>query len=73
MNEVRFEILKHIGVISKGKWKNAELNIVSWNGAEPKYDIRSWNEDHTSCSKGIALTRAEFEALVMLGHEHLRG
>ncbi len=39
--EVRFEILEHIGIISihPTGW-NKELNIVSWNGGQPKYDIR---------------------------------
>ena len=36
-----------------------ELNIVSWNGRKPKYDIRRWNDDHTSMSKGITLTESE--------------
>ena len=47
MKEIEFKIVEHIGVINdSGKWKT-ELNLVSWNGQKPKYDIRSWNEDHT--------------------------
>ena len=34
---------------------NTELNIVSWNGNEPKYDIRQWNPEHTKCGKGITM------------------
>ena len=40
-----------------------ELNRVSYNGAEPKFDLRSWSEDHEKMSKGITLSVDEFEAL----------
>lgn len=46
--ELKFEIINQIGVISTSAsgW-NVELNRVSWNGNEPKYDVRSWSPDHT--------------------------
>ena len=47
MNEIKFEIVEHIGVLSetaKG-WKT-ELNLVSWGEREPKYDLRNWSENH---------------------------
>ena len=58
--EVRFEILEQIGVISTHPtgW-NKELNVVSWNGGQPKYDIRDWDLDHEHMSKGITLTEKE--------------
>ena len=39
--ELKFEIINQIGVISTSAsgW-NVELNRVSWNGNEPKYDVR---------------------------------
>ncbi len=46
---------------SKGWTK--ELNKVSWNGAEPKYDIRDWSPDHEKMGKGITLTDDEAEIL----------
>ena len=60
MPEVTYKIIKRIAILSeeKGGWRT-ELNEVSWNGAEPKYDIRRWNADHTKMGKGITLTRAE--------------
>ena len=47
MAELRFEIKKLIGCISdeKGGWAK-ELNLVSWNGNDPKYDLRSWDDSH---------------------------
>lgn len=56
-DEVTFEIVEQIGTISEGKtgW-NKELNLVAWNGAEPKYDIRDWDESHERMTRGITLT-----------------
>ncbi len=73
MEDVSKEILESIAVLSrKGKW-TTELNIVSWGGREPKYDIRSWNEDHTKCSKGIGLVPGEAQALLLALKERLEG
>ncbi|MBJ8325189.1 YdbC family protein [Streptococcus pacificus] len=65
MSEFSFEIVEHLLVLSENEkgWKK-ELNRVSYNGATPKYDIRSWNEDHTKMGKGITLTNEEFEVLL---------
>lgn len=60
----KFEIINALGVISEGTkgWKK-ELNRVSWNGGEPKYDIRDWNETHDKMGKGITLTEIELRKL----------
>ncbi len=62
-----FEITKQIGVLSQGKggW-NMELNLVSWSGREPKYDIRSWSPDHQKMGKGITMTKEELATLKTL-------
>ena len=62
--ELKFEIINQIGVISTSAsgW-NVELNRVSWNGNEPKYDVRSWSPDHTKMGKGITLSEEELIAL----------
>ncbi len=62
--EIKYEIINQIGVLSDGSkgWKK-ELNRVSWNGAEPKYDLRDWNEDHTKMGKGCTLTEYEIRVL----------
>lgn len=64
MAEFKFEIVEHLGVLSTSPngWTK-ELNRVSYNGAEPKFDLRSWSEDHEKMSKGITLSVGEFEAL----------
>ena len=60
MAEIKYEITKHIGVLSEGsKGWTKELNLVSWNGREPKFDIRDWSPDHEKMGKGVTLTEEE--------------
>ncbi len=67
MAEIKYEITKELGVISEATrgWTR-ELNLVSWNDREPKYDIRDWSPDHTRMSKGISLTEDEMKKLIEL-------
>lgn len=67
MAEIKFEIVKHIGVLSEGNngWKK-ELNLVSWNDRAPKYDIRDWDGNHEKMGKGITLSEDEIQNLVNL-------
>ena len=57
MADIKYEIKKEIGVLSENAkgWRK-ELNLVSWNGAAPKYDIREWAPDHEKMGKGTTLT-----------------
>ncbi|MCH5196362.1 MAG: hypothetical protein J1F28_06595 [Oscillospiraceae bacterium] len=67
MADITYEITKELGVISENaKGWTRELNLVSWNGHDPKYDIRDWSPDHTRMSKGMSLTEEEMEKLVEL-------
>ena len=65
--DFQFEIIKEIGVLSEGSkgWRK-ELNLVSWNGSEPKYDLRDWAPEHEKMGKGITLTEEEAEKLKQL-------
>ncbi len=65
--DLKFEIINHIGVLSTSSsgWL-LELNRVSWNGAEPKYDIRSWSPDHSKMGKGVTLTEEDIVSLAEL-------
>lgn len=68
--EVKFEIVERLVVLKDRKpaW-DLELNLVSWNGNEPKYDIREWNEDHTRCGKGVSLDEETLKKLVAYCNE----
>ncbi len=64
MAKITFEITKHIGVLSESaKGWTKELNLVSWNDRDPKYDIREWDPEHEKMSKGVTLTAEEVETL----------
>lgn len=64
MADIKFEIVKKIGVLSmSGKGWSKELNLVSWNEREPKYDIREWSPDGQTMGKGVTLTKEEVLAL----------
>lgn len=56
MAEFTYNIVEEIGVLSESKkgWTR-ELNLISWNGREPKYDIRDWAPDREKMGKGISL------------------
>ena len=64
MADIKFEIKEELGVLSESTkgWKK-ELNLISWNGAKPKYDLRDWAPNHEKMGKGITLNNEEFEAL----------
>ena len=64
MEELKYEIKEEIGVISENAkgWKK-ELNMVSWNDHDPKYDIREWAPDHSRMGKGVTLTADELASL----------
>ena len=63
-NEIKYEITQELGILSESSkgWKK-ELNLISWNGAAPKYDIRDWAPGHEKMGKGITLTPEEAEKL----------
>lgn len=70
MAEIKYEIIQSIACLSeeRGGWTK-ELNLVSWNGNAPKYDIRSWSEDHLKMGKGITLTKEELIQLASVLQE----
>lgn len=65
--DFKYDIVEEIGVLSENAkgWRK-EINLISWNGAAPKYDIREWAPDHEKMEKGITLTKEELEALKKL-------
>jgi hypothetical protein len=70
MAEISFEIKETLGVLSEStKGWTKELNMVSWNGREAKYDIREWDPTHEKMGKGLTLTKDELIKLKeLLGH-----
>lgn len=63
MAELKYEVMDQFGVISEKAGWSRELNLVSWNEREPKYDLRDWSPDHSKMAKGITMTKEEVIAL----------
>lgn len=64
MSDITYEIKEQIAILSKnGKGWQRELNLISWNGNAPKYDIRDWAPEHEKMGKGLTLTKEEAKAL----------
>ena len=58
--KINVEIINELGDLSVGSngWRT-QLTYTSWNGREPKFDLRSWDADHMSMTKGLTLTKEE--------------
>ncbi len=64
MADIKYEIKQEIGVLSENAkgWRK-EFNLVSWNDAAPKYDLRDWAPGHEKMGKGVTMTKEEVEKL----------
>ena len=64
MAEFTYEITERIAVLSTNArgWER-QLNVISWNGNSPKYDIRDWSPAGRRMAKGISLTAEELKTL----------
>lgn len=67
MADIKYEIEREIGTISESPkgWKK-ELNLISWNGKDAKYDLRDWAPNHEKMGKGITLSLDELRELKKL-------
>ena len=64
MADIKYDIVEEIGVLSENAkgWRK-EINLISWNGAAPKYDIRDWSPEHEKMGKGTTLSKEEVTKL----------
>ncbi len=64
MAEFQYEIKAEIGVLSESKsgWRR-EVNLVSWNGAAPKLDVRDWAPNQETIDRSVSLSLVETEKL----------
>ncbi len=70
MAEIKYEITKELGVLGESPrgWTK-ELNLISWNDREPKFDLREWAPDHEKMAKGITLSYEEAAQLKRILNE----
>ena len=61
---IRHRNVSRVAVLSQRPrgWER-QLNLISWNDGEPKYDIRDWSPDGTRMGKGISLSHDELAIL----------
>lgn len=65
--EIKYEIIEELGVLSESaKGWTKELNLISWNGGAPKYDVRDWAPEHEKMGKGVTLSEEEAKKLYVL-------
>lgn len=65
-DQIMWRIEACVGIIAENKvtgWSK-ELNLVSWNGKDPRYDIREWSPEHDKMSRGVTLSPFEMKAMV---------
>ncbi|MBQ3412374.1 MAG: hypothetical protein IJG67_05000 [Oscillospiraceae bacterium] len=64
MPEFSYEITEQVGILSQNinGWSR-QINLISWNGRAPKYDIRDWAPGNEKMGKGISLSLEELKAL----------
>ena len=64
MADIKYDIVEEDGVVSESStgWTK-ELNLISWNNREAKYDLRDWAPDHAKMGKGITLSIDELRQL----------
>lgn len=64
MANIKFEIKESLGTLSEStKGWTKELNLVSWNDRQAKYDIREWDPEHEKMGKGVTFTTEEMKKL----------
>jgi hypothetical protein len=67
MADIKYNITEELGVLStSSKGWTKELNLVSWNDRDPKFDIREWDPGHEKMGKGVTLSREEMKILKAL-------
>lgn len=59
MAVIKNNIIKEIGVSSVREYKmwRKEINLISWNWNEPKYNIRDWDLEYEKMGKATWMTK----------------
>ena len=64
--EVTYDIIERGGMLDDRRNDSGwalEVNLVAWNGGQPKIDIRSWDPRHERMTRGITLTEDQARKL----------
>lgn len=63
-NDIKYEVVEDFGIFGyKGHGaKELRLRLISWNGGEPRYDLRPWSigaDGRESPNKGFTVDQKE--------------
>lgn len=73
MADFKFDIKKTVfSVPSDTDGWNLELNLISWSGREPKWDLRKWQDDREKMGKGCSMSEDEVVLLFQKSSEILK-
>lgn len=73
-DELVIDIVQELAVLYKAdKGWTKEINRVSWNGGDPKFDIRSWAKDREKPYQGISLNEDEARLLLAALQKYFDG
>lgn len=74
MQAFDYDIVRQIAVISENEKQSKEINMVSWNGKMPVYDIRVWGKtsDGRTPYKGITLSKEEWQRLCAMIADYVK-
>ena len=64
-NKLNYEVIEKLGTVdTDGKFVK-ELRVVSWNGKDPVFDLRGWNNEggEEKMTKGITMDNDELRSL----------
>lgn len=64
MAEIKYDVKEKLAILGESaKGWTKELRSISWNGREPKFDLREWAPEDESMGKGVTLSREELKKL----------
>ena len=60
-DDFKYEVIEECGTLpARSNGDVVKIRYISWNGRDPKYDIRVWSTDddgHERCGKGGRIER----------------
>lgn len=69
-DDFKYEVIEECGSLpARPNGDVVKIRYISWNGREPKYDIRVWSTDddgNERCGKGVGLSGEELEGIYEL-------
>ena len=69
-DDFKYEVIEECGSLpARSNGDVVKIRYISWNGRDPKYDIRVWSTDddgNERCGKGVGVSGEELEGIYNL-------